>query len=158
MTLPLAPRQLRRTYVLRGRRALSYFSGCDYFRLSSHPQVLKALTTGLKQFGLSVSSSRLTTGNHPVYEQLEKSLARFFGAESATLASNGYAPNLMAAQALAGRFSHALIDERAHGSLADAAQLLDCPVLKFKHRNAEDLARLVHRLGEIRSIIPTAGM
>jgi len=93
MTLPLAPRQLCRTYVLHRGRTLSYFGGCDYFRLSSHPQVLKALTTGLKQFGLSVSSSRLTTGNHPVYEQLEKSLARFFGAESATLASNGYEDN-----------------------------------------------------------------
>src|SRR5258706_1659238 len=143
MTLPLAPRQLRRTYVLRGRRALSYFSGCDYFRLSSHPQVLKALTTGLKQFGLSVSSSRLTTGNHPVYEQLEKSLARFFGAESATLASNGYAPNLMAAQTLAGRIFPALTDERAHGSLVDAAQLLDCPGLEIKHPDARDPSPLL---------------
>jgi 8-amino-7-oxononanoate synthase len=158
MTLPPAPRQTRRTYVLHRGSTLSYFGGCDYFRLSSHPQVLKALTAGLKQLGLSVSSSRLTTGNHPVYEQLEKSLARFFGAESATLASNGYAPNLMAAQALVGRFSHALIDERAHGSLADAAQLLDCPVLKFKHRDAGDLARLVHRLGTIRPIVLTDGM
>jgi len=158
MTLPPAPRQIRRTYVLHRGRTVSYFGGCDYFRLSSHPQVLKALTTGLKQFGLSVSSSRLTTGNHPVYEQLEKSLARFFGAESATLASTGYAPNLMAAQALAGRFSHALIDERAHGSLADAAQLLDCPVLKFKHRDAGDLARLLRRLGNVRPLVLTDGM
>jgi 7-keto-8-aminopelargonate synthetase-like enzyme len=64
----------------------------------------------------------------------------------------------MAAQALAGRFSHALIDERAHGSLADAAQLLDCPVLKFKHRDAADLARLGQRLGNIRPIVLTDGM
>src|SRR5258708_8974942 len=158
MTLPLAPRQLRRTYVLRGRRALSYFSGCDYFRLSSHPQVLKALTTGLKQFGLNVAASRLTTGNHRLYELLEKKLARFFGVERALLASNGYLPNLMVAQALAGEFSHALIDERAHGSLVDAAQFLDCPIVKFKHRDAGDLARLVHRLGTVSPIVLTDGM
>jgi len=93
MTLPPAPRPTRRTYVLNRGRELSYFGGCDYFRLSSHPRVLKALTTGLKRHGLSVSSSRFTTGNHPIYEQLEKSLARFFGTESATLASNGYEDN-----------------------------------------------------------------
>src|SRR5258706_6752587 len=133
MTLPPAPRQTRRTYVLNRGRTLSYFGGCDYFRLSSDPRVLKALTAGLKRHGLSVSSSRFTTGNHPIYEKLEKSLARFFGTESATLASNGYAPNLMAAQALAGRFSHALIDGRAHGSLLDPAPLLDCPGLEFQH-------------------------
>lgn len=158
MTLPPAPRQTRRTYVLHRGRTLSYFGGCDYFRLSSHPRVLKALTAGLKHHGLGVSASRLTTGNHPIYEQLEQSLARFFGTESATLASNGYAPNLMAAQALAGRFSHALIDERAHGSLVDAAQFLDCPVLKFKHRDDADLARLVCRLGNIRPLVLTDGM
>ncbi len=158
MTLPPAPRPTSRTYVLHRGRALSFFGGCDYFRLSSHPRVLKALTVGLKRHGLSVSASRLTTGNHPLYEQLEKSLARFFRAESATLAPNGYAPNLMAAQALAGRFSHTLIDERAHGSLVDAAQFLDCPVLKFKHRDTSDLARLVHRLGNIRPIVLTDGM
>jgi 7-keto-8-aminopelargonate synthetase-like enzyme len=40
----------------------------------------------------------------------------------------------------------------------DAAQLLDCPVLKFKHRDAGDLARLVRRLGNIRPIVLTDGM
>ncbi len=78
--------------------------------------------------------------------------------QSATLASNGYLPNLMAAQAMAGQFSHALMDERAHGSLADAAMLLDCPVLKFKHRDAADLAWTVRRLGGIRPIVLTDGM
>jgi 7-keto-8-aminopelargonate synthetase-like enzyme len=93
-----------------------------------------------------------------VYEQLERTLAKFFGVESATLASNGYVPNLMVAQALAGQFSHALIDERAHGCLVDAAQLLDCPVLKFKHRDAADLARIIQRLGRIKPLLLTDGM
>ena len=106
--------QVDRTYVRFQGRKLSYFAGCDYFRLASHPEVLKAAAHGLKKYGLNVAASRKTTGNHQLYEQLETRLVNFFGAESATLASNGYSPNLMAAQALAGQYSHALIDERAH--------------------------------------------
>src|SRR5271154_6970200 len=114
MTLSPPLQQVDRTYVRQQNRKLSYFGGCDYFRLASHPQVLKAVGAGLSRFGLNVAASRLTTGNHAVYEQLERALAEFFGAESATLTSNGYNTSLIVVQTLAGQFSHALIDERAH--------------------------------------------
>jgi 7-keto-8-aminopelargonate synthetase-like enzyme len=67
--------------------------------------------------------------------------------------------NLAVAQALAGSFSHVLIDEKAHPSLADAAEFLNCPVLKFKHRNVDDLAAVLERCGsEIQPILLTDGM
>ncbi len=150
--------QVDRTYVREGNRRLSYFAGCDYYRLASHPRILKAVGQGLKRYGLNVAASRLTTGNHELYELLERRLAGFFDVESATLAGGGYAPNLMVAQALAGQFSHVLIDERAHGSLVDAAQLLDCPVLKFQHCDAADLARILRRLGRIKPLALTDGV
>jgi len=147
MIEPEPLQQLDRTYVRSRRRKLSYFSGCDYFRLASHPRVIAALQDGVKKYGLNVAASRLTTGNHALYPELEAHLAEFFGAECALLVSCGYVTNLVAAQALAGHFSHALIDAAAHPSLADAARLLDCPVLQFKTRDAEDLARAVRRCG-----------
>jgi 8-amino-7-oxononanoate synthase len=158
MKLPEPLQQVGRTHVRWKGRKLSYFGGCDYFRLASHPAVLKALRDGLKRYGLNVSASRLTTGNHALYGKLEDCLRRFFGAQTATLASSGYAPNLMIGQALAGQYSHALIDERAHPSLVDAAQLLDCPVLKFRHRDSIDLARQLRRLGKVKPILLSDGM
>jgi 8-amino-7-oxononanoate synthase len=157
-TVPPPLQQVDRTYVRFKGRKISYFAGCDYFRLASHPKVLKAVQQGVSKYGLNVSASRLTTGNHELYGTLEKALAQFFGAESALLASNGYAPALMIAQACAGQYSHALIDERAHGCLVDAARLLDCPIIRFKHRNAEDLVSILGRLGKIRPIVMTDGM
>jgi 7-keto-8-aminopelargonate synthetase-like enzyme len=50
------------------------------------------------------------------------------------------------------------MDERAHGCLADAAQLLDCPVLKFKHRDAKDLARITSRVGDCKPLLLTDGL
>src|SRR6185369_17986508 len=96
--------QIDRTYVLwRGQR-LSYFSGCDYFRLSSHANVIAAISAGLKRYGLNVAASRKTTGEHVLYKNLEKRLARFFCAEAAVLVSSGYVANLAVAQALTGQF------------------------------------------------------
>ena len=158
-TLPAALRQIDRTYVRFRNKKLSYFSGCDYFRLASHPAVLGALRDGLKKFGLNVAASRLTTGNHELYERLESRLAKFFDVERALLFSSGYLANLGVAQALAGNFSHALIDERAHASLLDAAEMLDCPLFRFRHRDPDDLERALKRLGKlVRPILLTDGM
>lgn len=151
--------QLARNHVrFRGRKLL-YFSGCDYFRLASHPAVLKAARDGLKKFGLNVAASRLTTGHHEIYEQLESLLAKFFAAEDALLVASGYLTSAIVAQALAGNFSHALVDERAHPALLDAAFQLNCPILKFKHRDTGDFARAVARCGQgARPIVLTDGM
>jgi 7-keto-8-aminopelargonate synthetase-like enzyme len=151
--------QIDRTYVLLGRRKLSYFSGCDYFRMASHPEVVAALAAGARRYGLNVAASRLTTGNHRLYWELERRLAGFFAAESALLAPTGYMADLIAAQALAGDFSHALIDQGAHSSLSDAARFLDCPLVQFKHRDAADLARVVRRCGaRAKLLLLTDGM
>jgi 7-keto-8-aminopelargonate synthetase-like enzyme len=159
MIEPEPLQQVDRTYVRLGNRKLSYFAGCDYFRLASHPQVLAALMSGLKRYGLNVAASRLTTGNHVLYGQLEQELADFFEAENATLVSSGYLANLVAAQALAGSFSHALLDDNAHPSLSDAARFLECPVVQFKHRDAEALAQAVRRCGPgAKIILLTDGM
>ena len=151
--------QVERTYVRCGESKLSYFGGCDYFRLSSHALVLKALQDGLQKYGLNVAASRSTTGNHELYERLEARLAEFFDAPAAVLLSSGYLANLAVTQALAGTRSHALIDERAHASLRDAAQFLNCPVVSFKSRDAGDLAKTLRRIGpKTRPLILTDGM
>ena len=157
--LPAPLRQVDRTHVLYQNRTLSYFGGCDYFRLSSHPAVLTALRAGLEKHGLTVAASRKTTGNHPLYETLEERLAEFFDVPDAVLLSNGYATNLVVGQALAGSYSHLLIDERAHASLVDAAAFFGCPIIRFPCRDAAAVARIVRRIGRAsRPVLLTDGM
>ncbi|HEY3914732.1 MAG TPA: pyridoxal phosphate-dependent aminotransferase family protein [Verrucomicrobiae bacterium] len=148
--------QVDRTYVIWKNRRLSYFAGCDYFRIASHPAILRAVKQGLAQYGLNVAASRLTTGNHALYTRLEAALADFFAAPTALLVGNGYATNLVAAQALRDDASHVLIDARAHASLRDATCFFSCPVIDFKHRDASDLARQLR--GKSRPLILTDGV
>lgn len=146
--------QIDRTFVLHRGRRLSYFAGCDYFRMASHPAVLAALCEGVGKFGLNVSASRRTTGNHALYEELEHALAKFFGVEAALLLSTGYSTNLAVAQTLAGDFTHVLADERAHLSLLDAGRMLDRqPEGTFHHRDAEAAASAARRCGKSAKIL-----
>lgn len=140
-------------------RLLTYFGGCDYLRMASHPQVLRGVREGLRELGLNVSASRMTTGNHPIYDELEQALRKFFAVPAALLVATGYATNLVVAQGLAGQFSHALVDERAHASLQDAAAMLRCPVRSFVHRDVESLRSTLKRAGRgAQIIVLTDGM
>ncbi|MBI2927251.1 MAG: aminotransferase class I/II-fold pyridoxal phosphate-dependent enzyme [Verrucomicrobia bacterium] len=148
-----------RTCVRYRRRVLTYFGGCDYFRMSSHPAVLEALRAGLDRYGLNVAASRLTTGNHRLYELLENRLASFFGVEAAAVVSSGYVTNLVVAQALAGRFTHVLIDELAHKSLVDAAAAFHCAVKPFPHRDVAAVGAWLRRAGAgAKPVLLTDGM
>ncbi len=157
----LAPtlRRCGRTEVMERGRRFVYFAGCDYFCLSSHARVLKAARAALARDGLNVAASRLTTGNHPCYQKLEAALAAYFAVPHALLTSTGYLTNLAVAQASIGRFTHALIDERAHGCLQTAVQLLGANVIPFPHRQPAVAARLAQETGRgSRLVLLTDGM
>jgi len=141
------------------KRTLIYFSGCDYFRLSRHPAVTSAARVALEKTGLNVAASRLTTGNRKLYAELEKKLAAFFGTESAVILPNGYLAPMAAAQALAGEFSHVLVDELSHAALVDAVRVLNCRVKSFAHRDVAALDRIIAKLPRgSRPILFTDGM
>ncbi len=140
-------------------RTFVQFSGCDYFRLARDPRLAAAAKKCLAETGLNVSASRLTTGDRMLYHQLEAALMKCFCAEAALVLSDGYLAPLAVAQAVAGEFSHAFIDELAHGALVDAAKMLGCPVKKFPHRNVAALKKLLASGGKnFRPVILTDGM
>ncbi len=139
--LPPSLRIASPTEVWLGRRRLIYFGGCDYFRFACHPRVLAAAVRAARQFGLGVAASRRTTGNHPLYEQLETDLASFFGAEAACLVSTGYAANTAVAQALRNDFTHLLVDAAAHPSLQDAAAVFAAKRVQFRPGDPNDAIR-----------------
>jgi 8-amino-7-oxononanoate synthase len=157
--LPDPLRAASRTEVWwRGRR-LTYFGGCDYFRFASHPRVVAAANRAATKFGLGVAASRLTTGNHALYGELERELARFFGAEAARVAATGYFVNAVVAQGLAGDFTHVLLDEGTHPSLQDAVVFFGAPVIRFKHGSPEDAARRQAKLAKsAKTILVTDGV
>src|SRR5688572_16409382 len=65
-----------------GKRLLS-FSCNDYLGLSQHPALKASAVAAIEKHGVGAGASRLVTGNHSLYAELEARLARLKGAEAA---------------------------------------------------------------------------
>ncbi|MFK7882862.1 MAG: aminotransferase class I/II-fold pyridoxal phosphate-dependent enzyme [Phycisphaerales bacterium] len=123
------------------------FGGCNYLGLAQHPAVTHAAKQAIDQYGLSTSASRETTGNTTAHTTLERALATFALSESALLTPDGYLANLTALQALSEiGIRHAVLDERSHPSLADAARLAGMPSATFPHLDANAAAAILHKI------------
>ena len=140
-------------------RTLLYFAGCDYFRMAHHPAVIDAASQAARRLCLNVAASRLTTGSREIHETLEEELARYFRAKDALLLPTGYLTSTVVAQALAGDFGAVLLDERSHPALQDAALHFGCPIRTFRHRDPENLQRVMGRVQRRgRLVLLTDGM
>src|SRR5271156_649528 len=105
-----------------GRRLLS-FSCNDYLNLSQHPEVIAAAIDATARYGVGAGASRLVTGNHPFYGELESRLARFKGTEAACVFGSGYLANTGIIPALVGADDLILLDEHSHACIHAGAKL-----------------------------------
>ena len=69
--------------IERGGRRLLSFSCNDYLNLTHHPALKHAAIDAIERYGVGSGASRLVTGNHPLYAELEARLARLKGTEAA---------------------------------------------------------------------------
>jgi 8-amino-7-oxononanoate synthase len=140
MTVGPELRFLDRTQVLFEGKPYLFFGGTDYHRLASHPEVVTACRMEAERGGLSCAGSRITTGNHSLYERLEEELAAFLGTREATLCSGGYLSNAVALEALADDAWRFFLDSGAHVSLASPVRGYGPErVCSFRHSDPGDL-------------------
>ena len=142
-----------------GRRLLS-FSCNDYLNLSRHPDVIAAAIEATTRYGVGAGASRLVTGNHPLYAELEGRLARLKGTEAACVFGSGYLANTGIIPALAGPDDLILVDELAHACIHAGARLSGAAVQHYRHADADHVEALLvaHRGGKKRALIATDGV
>jgi 8-amino-7-oxononanoate synthase len=142
-----------------GRRLVS-FSSNDYLNFTQHPAIKAAAIAATEKFGVGAGASRLVTGNHPLYEELESRLARLKGTEAACVFGSGYLANAGIIPALIGAEDLLLVDELAHACLWTGAQLTRGTVRTFRHNNLADAEWLLaeHRADHPRAMILTDGV
>lgn len=130
-------------YVERGGKRYISFSCNDYLGLSQHPQVIEAAIEATKIYGAGAGASRLITGNHPLYAQLEQTIAHQKKTEAALVLGSGYLANIGAIPALVGRGDLIIADKLAHACIMDGAHLSGATFKRFKHNDMQDLERLL---------------
>src|ERR1019366_1184024 len=85
------------------------------------------------------TGSRLISGNLELYEQLERDMAAFKGAEAALVFTSGYQANLGTVSALVGPGDAIFSDALNHASLIDGSRLSGAEILIYNHCDAADL-------------------
>ena len=130
-------------HVVRNGRALLSFCSNDYLNLSQHPAVKRAAAAAAETYGAGAGASRLVTGSHPLYAELESRLAKLKGTEAACVFGSGYLANAGIIPALAGRGDLILIDELAHSSMHTGARLSGAAIMPFRHNDAAHLRVLL---------------
>ena len=147
-------------WLLRNGRRLLSFSCNDYLNLTHHPAVKDAAIEALRVYGLGAGASRLVTGNHPLFAELEGRLARLKNAQAACIFGSGYLANLGIIPALVGPGDLVLIDELAHACLWAGARLARAAVVSFRHADVGHVGELLmeQRRRHPRTLIATDGV
>jgi 8-amino-7-oxononanoate synthase len=142
-----------------GRRLLS-FSCNDYLNLSQHPAIIEAALAATRRYGIGAGASRLVTGNHPLYEELETKLARFKGTDAACVFGSGYLANTGIIPTLVGADDLIVLDELSHACIHAGAKLSGAHVESFRHNDVADAEGLMtaHRAAHAHALIITDGV
>ncbi len=147
-------------WVERGGRRLLSFSCNDYLNLTQHPTIKQAAIAAIEKYGAGSGASRLVTGNHPLYAQLETRLAQLKHAEAACVFGSGYLANTGIIPVLIGEDGLVLLDELSHACIYAGAQLSRGRVMTFRHNDVAHARELLaaHRAEHERALIVTDGI
>lgn len=102
-----------------------------------------AAENSIKSCGVSSCSTRLETGMHELQEELENTVARFIGKESAVCFGMGFATNSTCIPSIIGPGCCIISDELNHASLVLGTRLSGAKVYVFKHNDMTDLERIL---------------
>ena len=119
----------------------------NYLGLTFDAGCIAAACAALEHEGTGTTGSRMANGSYSGHRALEHELAQFYGKRDAIVFSTGYQANLGMISALAGPGDVVLIDADSHASIYDGCRLGGAQVIRFRHNDAEDLAKRMRRLG-----------
>lgn len=127
-----------RTLTERGN--LVDFSSNDYLGFARH-YLLKEMTQTqvLDEFENGATGSRLLSGNHRFYKDLETMLCAYHKADAALVFNSGYDANLGFFGSVPQRNDIIFYDEYCHASIRDGIRLGNAKSVKFKHNDLTDL-------------------
>ena len=132
------------TVSIDGKSYVSFASN-DYLGLSIDREIIQQSQRIFQDYGIGSGSSRLVSGNHDLYEELESSIATFKNSEGCLVFGSGYLANLGVIQSLMGSDDLILLDRLSHNSLFSAAKLTKSTLKIFEHNSLTSLSNRLEK-------------
>lgn len=138
----------------------SNFACYNYLGLNGLNAISDAAKSAIDQYGTSVSSSRIVSGERPLHQQLERAIADIYQAEDAVVFVSGHATNVSTIGHLFSKDDLILHDELSHNSIIQGALLSGAARLSFPHNDINALNKLLeqHRFKYQKVLIVTEGL
>ena len=131
--------------VVNGRPTILAGSN-NYLGLSFDSDCIDAACDAARKEGTGTTGSRMANGTFAGHIALERELAEYFDRHNAIVFSTGYVANLAMLSTLVGPGEVILIDADCHASIYDGCRLGGAEVIRFRHNDADDLAKRLRRL------------
>lgn len=119
------------------------FCSNNYLGLSNHPELKKAAIEAVEKYGAGSGSVRAIAGTQDLHFKLERTIARFKHTKAAIYFQTGFAANAGSIPQLCVEGDLAISDALNHGSIIDGVRLSKCERAIFKHKDMEDLERVL---------------
>ncbi len=133
---------------LGARNDLVDFSSNDYLGFSKSETIFNNSHELLTEHHMThngATGSRLLSGNHPLFNDVEPLLSDFHNSEASLIFNSGYDANVGLFSCIPQRGDIILYDEYIHASIRDGIKLSNAKAFKFKHNNLEDLKQQILR-------------
>jgi len=138
--------------TFKGHRMLN-FASYSYLDLLKHTKIAAAAQEAVRRYGTGTHGVRILSGTLPLHEKLEKTIADFYGTESAAIFPSGYTANLATISALVGRGDIVICDKYDHASILDGCLLSQARLMRFHHNDMRSLEsqlqRADHKVGRL---------
>ena len=132
------------TAIINGRETVLAGTN-NYLGITFDETCIQAGKDALDNFGTGTTGSRIANGTYAMHRQLEKELAEFLGRKHAMVFTTGFQANLGMISGLAGPRDTVYLDADSHASIYDGCTLSGGKLVRFRHNDAENLARRLAR-------------
>jgi 8-amino-7-oxononanoate synthase len=119
-------RELEKKFQLRSLERTAGVNLCsnDYLGLSEHAELREFVAEAVRRAGqVGGTGSRLLSGQHAAWDEIESEFARFAGTETALYFGSGYAANMGLMTSLLGKEDLVFSDVLNHASIIDGIRL-----------------------------------
>ena len=125
------------------------FSSNDYLGFATSKTIFEQAHHYLLDheiFENGTTGSRLLSGNHNLFQELEQQISKFHNSETALVFNSGYDANLGFFSSVPQRNDIILYDEYCHASIRDGITMSKAKNFKFQHNDLVHLEELIKQV------------
>jgi glycine C-acetyltransferase len=135
------------------------FCANNYLGLADHPDIIDAVTEGMKTHGFGMASVRFICGTQDIHKTLEERISQFLGTEDTILYTSCFDANTGLFETLLGADDAIISDGLNHASIIDGVRLCRAQRKIYQHGDMADLEAKLKETQEARfRLIATDGV